>query len=210
MPDPLAGYRERINEHPEVREIDFPDPVPDPNTAGRRRGRGCPVKRGDIFKLRTCHIEITSTRRLLVDGRFVWRAEFVRSYADKEMQFLHHGAGDDERGYTSDPDFALAACDDPDAATIVQLNSPRNLGPPPEPESIPSRQVAELPTTVAAQARFAREQRERASELADMSIPQRLEVLRDQVRRLGSNAERWHQAKATRGRARRDGRATGS
>lgn len=76
MSDPLAGKRKQINEG-ELESLLWPD-----------AGGGPPVTKGDIFKLRSCHIEITKVHRVMPKGKAHWRAEFTR-YEDEKPRYLH-------------------------------------------------------------------------------------------------------------------------
>lgn len=158
MADPLAGQREAINRG-EVERLLWPD-----------EGKGCLVDVGDIFKLRTCHIEIVRRRRVQSGRNWFWRAEFTRRYPEGRVHLL-----DRKGSYTDDPEQALRAQDDPDAATIFTaepMENPQNLSAPPEPEAIPPHEVATLPSSVAARARFEAlrqhdEQQRRVCQLSD-------------------------------------------
>lgn len=82
-PDPLAGQREAIN-NSEIEYLLFDD-----------EGKGCPVKPGDIFKLRSCHIEITRCHRVQAKSVWKWRAEFRRQYPEPQRHLRRNG------GYTT-------------------------------------------------------------------------------------------------------------
>jgi hypothetical protein len=69
MKDPLAGRREAINRG-ETEVLVFPgDSV-------------CPVDRGEVFALRSCHVEITHTQRKLIKGEWRWEARIARHLPD--------------------------------------------------------------------------------------------------------------------------------
>lgn len=126
--DPLEGKRQRVNDERSIDHLVWAD-----------RGQGCPVKRGEIFRLKTCHIEITRTLRTRSAGKWIWFAEFTRSYSDSLLWLL-----DRKGGYTTDPAQALRANDDPKAATLDQLSAEeRTPGTPepPEPEAVPSHEI---------------------------------------------------------------------
>jgi hypothetical protein len=179
MPDPLAAQRQRINEDSSISALTWPD-----------RGRGCPVDVGDVFKLRSASIQITRTRRLREGGRFVWLADFAR-YRPQRPYLLARGAGDGH-GYTTDPDLAVAAQDDPDAATIASvdpLDNPLNLRAAPEPEAVAPDEVEALPRTVAARANYERERAEEWASFERLPLRERLRFLREQ-RRSGSEPAR--------------------
>jgi hypothetical protein len=177
MADPLAGQRRAINDR-ETERLLWPD-----------EGKGCPVEVGEVFKLATCHIEITRCQRVQRGREWLWRSEFRRIYGDGGV-FLLSRAG----GYTEDPKLAMRAQDDPEAGTVTgdPLENPRNTESPPEPEAIPPHEVATLPTSVAARVRFerlraaasaARLQRALIEEIrrADLGIVE-IEELREAVR----------------------------
>lgn len=198
MPDPLAGLRERINEDTSVHALAWPD-----------RGQGAPVQVGQVFKLRRVAIEVTRVRRERRGHGFVWIADFTRYHPDRGPRVLTRGAGDglDEHfGYTDTPETGLLLDDEHTEATLVPLNSPRNLGPPPEPEAIPPHEVESLPRTAAARMRFEEAEIERRAALERMTPPQRVRALREEVRRRGPRAESWREAKAARGVSKRRGR----
>lgn len=68
MKDPLAGLREAINRGADV--ITWPDE------------HGCPVKKGEEFKLRSCRVVIASTDRALIKGKWLHRARLLRYLPD--------------------------------------------------------------------------------------------------------------------------------
>lgn len=117
MGDPLKGKREGLNSG-ELKQLTFHD-----------KGTGCPVKVGDVFKLRSCRIEITEIQRNqrgkgeLAEWFFV--AQFERFYQSKPYLL-------GPRGYTHDPKQALKAN--------------RDLGDAqePEPEAVPPQEVGAL------------------------------------------------------------------
>lgn len=144
MADPLAGKREQINRG-ELNSLQWRD-----------EGNGCPVSVGQVYELRACWIAINHVAHRKVGQGFVWRATFERRWKDMGRLWLL-----DRKSYTEDPDQAMRAQDDPDASTLDRVDPDdrsdehRNNGEPPEPEAIPPAEVAELPSSVAAQARHA-------------------------------------------------------
>lgn len=117
--DPLEGRRQGINSG-ELKQLSFKD-----------EGQGCPVKVGDTFEMRSCHIEITEiTRRKRGRGEsaeWYFVAQFTR-YRKASKPYLLG-----PHGYTHDPKQALKA-------NLVEEADPRE----PEPEAIPPHEVAEL------------------------------------------------------------------
>jgi hypothetical protein len=199
MADPLAGVRELIDEDPDLRVLSWPA-----QTEVRKRARPAPVAKGEVFTLRHCSIEFVRVYRTRHHGRFVWVGEFVRTWHEAEVSILARGSGDDgEHGYTADADLALAAHDDHIESTLAPLDSPRNLGPPPEPEAIPSHQVRHLPSSVGALARYEEEQIERRAAYERLPLDARLPALRRRVAERGPDAESRANAKRIRGRLRR-------
>lgn len=69
MKDPLEGRRDSLNRG-EIEVLTFPD------------APKCPVTKGEVFSLRSCHIEISSTQRKLVKGEWRWEAPVYRHLPD--------------------------------------------------------------------------------------------------------------------------------
>jgi hypothetical protein len=165
MADPLAGLREKINEGA-VEAIVWPDD-----------GSGCPVKVGEIFQLRTCAIEITSTRQHKKgSGKFIWRAEFIRYSRGGDRlhllpraggDYVHQLPGEGER----DPTLKLDA-----PGGIDQEVLDRNLGhAPPEPEGVPPDEIPRYSGSKLARARYEREMTEARLALDEEPIAKRMQ-----------------------------------
>jgi hypothetical protein len=169
--DPLVGQREAINRG-ELEHLLWPD-----------CGKGCPVEVGQVFSLRRCGVEITRTHRVQKGRRWMWRAEFTRIEREARPGFLDRRRG----GYVGRASDGMQA-QDAIGATIDAVSPAersqehRDAGEPPEPEPVPSGQVAQLPSTVAAQARFARLRRQVDQE-------RRVRHLAGKLRRLQKRAE---------------------
>lgn len=165
--DPLAGQRAAIN-NGTVDALVFVYFEP-----GTTRRRPCPVKRGDSFELRSCRITCGTPQRIGKHGRWEWRVPFVRHKrvtADKVRLLAPHG------GYTDDPRGAMSAPDTaPDDDHWREVAE--NTGPPPEPEAIDPEIIASLPATVAAQANYEREQRERRAAFDALPLSERVRRL---------------------------------
>jgi len=165
--DPLAGKRQAINEG----EIDVLE--------WRDEGKGCPVEQGQVFELRACVIEITSVRRLK-RGRsdWVWRATFrrtVRAHSDRPHLLKPRG------GYVSDARSAMQSGEERPRWEVISGDLVPS-GPPPEPEAVPPHEVRELPTSVAARARFEELKREEVQAERELPLPARLARLRQLAR----------------------------
>lgn len=111
MKDPLAGYRDRINNR-EVSVVRWPN------------RSECPVVAGQEFSLRSCVIRMDQPTRKLVKGKWEWQCSFTRIEVDRP-QLLRRvpsgmpdgpdktvGLSDIERArvesaYTSSPHLAL-------------------------------------------------------------------------------------------------------
>ncbi len=177
-PDPLAGKRAAIN----AGELDA--------LLWSDDGNGCPVAVGDVFRLRSCHIEITRVHRVTAKGSWSWRAEFRRQLHEARLYLLTRGAGDGH-GYATDPARALRAQDDPNAATLDQIaaddrsTAHRDLGDPPEPEAVAPHEVATLPRTVAAQIRWRQVHDEEVERRLDRSMSSKLREVRIRARQAG-------------------------
>lgn len=167
--DPLAGQREAINRR-ESEHLIWPD-----------NGQGCPVKVGEVFALRTCHIEITRTHRARKAAKLIWRAEFSRYYTDDRVWLL-----DRQGGYADTEAAAMREQDDPHASTIASLDpldNPANLGGPLEHEAVAPYEIEELPMVIEAQKRFAAANRYHTEKRLDRSMASKLREVRIRARR---------------------------
>lgn len=175
---PLAGQREAINRGEQHRLL-WPDD-----------GKGAPVKQGETFKLRSCSIEITRVHRVQKGREWMWRAEFTRHVPYRPV-FLARSA---THPYTEDPDQAIRSQDDTiNASTLYAadpMDNPLNVRTPPEPEAVPSHEVATLPTTVAARARFEQINREDTEKRLDRSMTSKLREVRIRARQVGADVSR--------------------
>lgn len=153
-PDPLAGFREELNSGARTSLMwsvtEFPD---------------CPVQQGDVFNLRSCTIEITSTRKIRRQGAQHWLALFDRS--QPQRTYLLGKAG----GYVEDPRESMR--DDPKS------------GAPFEPEAVPPDEVDRLPSTQVAKARH-KEQKDQERRMEKQCKDGEREI-RDLVRRTLQN-----------------------
>lgn len=167
MKDPLAGKRAAINAG-EITTLTWPD-----------EGKGPPVKRGEFFLLRACGIEITSVRRVGAGLRAEWRATFRRIPKPQKPHLLAPAGrgGDTGHGYVRRARGAMPSGEErPDWHVVEGDEVPS--GPPPEPEAVPPEEVRELPTSVAAQARFEEIKREELRQERALPLAVRLERLR--------------------------------
>lgn len=166
MTDPIAGQREAINEgKADALLFAYFEP-------GTKRIKVCPVKRGESFELRTCRIVCGTPVRIGKHGRWQWRVPVTRHKrvsADK-VRLL-----DKRSGYTDDPRSALSAANISEDEHWREVAE--NLGPPPEPEAIDPEIIASLPMTVAAQANYEREQRERRAAFEALPLSERVRRL---------------------------------
>lgn len=167
MTDPLAGVREALNRG-ECSSLFWPD-----------EGKGCPVEVGQLFSLRSCGIEITRFERMRKDGKWFWRADFIRYARFSDKPYLLS-----KSGITSEPRYAVRAQDDPNPGTLdrplsaeQESDAHRNAGPPPEPEGIAPEDVARLPSSLEAKQRYELERAE--VRRAEVQAP-----LSERVRRL--------------------------
>jgi hypothetical protein len=170
--DPLAGYRDAINKG-ELDRLLWPD-----------TGQGKPVEEGDIFKLRSCHIEITRVHRVQPRARgWCWRAEFARYVPSGPPKFMG------KSGETTDARFAMRAQDPVDPLTLTDLgerpDAHVNLGPPPEAESVPAAEVESLPSSIAARRRYHELHDEDIQKRLDRSLANQLREFRIRARHLG-------------------------
>lgn len=162
MTDPLAGQREAINAGAES--------LLWPSVDANGKQLPCPVKRGEVYELRTCRITITQVHRLGRAQDWQWRAGFIRTKrvgADRVHLLAKKG------GYTDDPRQALQMREQEGGWREVA----ENLGPPPEPEAVPPEIVAELPLSVEARVRYEREQEERRREWEALPLAERVRRL---------------------------------
>ena len=135
--DPLAGKRQAINDGG-LTTLTWPmESKTDP----------CPVAVSEIFRLRSCTIEITRIERTSHKGKRTWIALFTRYPHHADRPLLIPASGD---GYTSDPSRALGLKEDvfhespPTIDAIEEADrSPehKNAGQPLEPEAIPHQVV---------------------------------------------------------------------
>ncbi len=178
QPDPLAGYREAIN----AGECDV--------LTWRDTGEGSPVKVGDTFKLRACSIEIRSLRR---NGRgqvWHWVATFERFVRAEKLYLLTPGAGDGH-GYTTSPERAHRSGEEaeanPSPAEMAAglAADVRDVRHPPEPEAVPPHEVRNLPTSIAARARYESERHDAIEKRLDRSLTGQLKELRIRARATG-------------------------
>lgn len=155
MTDPLAGRREAINE----RRIDvlvWPDD-----------GTGCPVEVGQVFRLRTCNIEITRVSRLMKPAR--WKADFRRHFREGRPRFMKYGHGsslEEREGMVSGEEWG--------ATTLQTVINPEDRGRkdnlrvdagPREPELVPADEIPDLAESRKAQLRFEQEMTRRRLDL---------------------------------------------
>jgi len=164
--DPLAGQRDAVNKGL-VSALYWPDQ------------KGSPVKVGEIFALRSCHIEITQCHRVRKGGELVWRAGFTRFGRSSDKPYLLGHSG-----ITTDPRYAIRAQDDPNPGTLDrpldrEEREPAHLnqGEPPEPEGLPAAEIASLPTSLEAQQRYVRTQAEIRHERVDQPLSERVRQL---------------------------------
>lgn len=131
--DPLKGVRNAINKG-ERTSLAWPD-----------EGKGCPVEVGQSFALRSCYIQIASTKRVRRGSKWLWTATFKR-YVPERVRLLARGGGMDGRGYVDESRSAMAAQDADASTTLIELwrDNPLNLGPPPEPEGPPEDVLREF------------------------------------------------------------------
>lgn len=171
--DPLAGYRNALAKG-EIAEIKWRD-----------TGEGAPVKEGDLFPLRHGGVECIRIHRRR-EGRDWWwigRFNLIRGDGTKRY-FLGKGLG-----FINDPDYTVPAGESefspPDAQGVSLFSVATE---PPEPECIPPHSVEELPTTVAARARFeAARRQEEIRRQADQQA-NRLKVLQKRAEMRGFDA----------------------
>lgn len=168
--DPLVGQREAINAGRKTRLV----------WADKGDGKGWPVEIGQVFNLRSCHIEITHRHRIHRNGKWTREAEFVRYEKNADRVHLLGKSG----GYTTRAELAMQAQDDPDAATLVRLETPGEQREP-EPEGVPPHEIGNYAIDSQAQAR---RQRELAQDRAAFdALP-----LEDQLRQLSDLAKERH------------------
>jgi hypothetical protein len=139
--DPLAGMRQAINDH-ELSTLRWPLIVDGVE-------QSCPVAVGELYELRTCHIEIVRierTKGARLSRR--WLAFFARheKRIDKPM-LLSAGTA---APYTDDPAQALGLREDVFHGSALTLDAVeeeersaehKNAGEPLEPESVPPHEI---------------------------------------------------------------------
>jgi hypothetical protein len=168
--DPLAGYREEINSG-ERDHVTWSDD-----------GQGCPVERGEVFHLRSCMVQVVSTKRVQKGRQWLWLARLRVLRADTP-QMLTRGLR-----LTKDPRQALRGQDDHGSTTLQSvepLDNPANLYAPPEPEVVPHEVVKDLPTTVAARARFEEARQDTIRQNLDRSLASQLREVGVRARNTG-------------------------
>lgn len=172
--DPLAGFREEINAG-DRDHVTWPDD-----------GSGCPVEQGEVFRLRSCSVQVSHTKRVQRGRSWLWIAHLRVLKADR-VQLLAKGKGDGH-GYSVDSRASLGGGDIDGSTTLVSLEpleNPQNLGPPPEPEAIPRGEVRNLPTSVAARHRFEEAKQETIRQNLDRSLASRLREVGVRARNTG-------------------------
>lgn len=126
--DPLAGYKEAINEGRCVSRL-FPD-------QGQKLDE-LPLQEGQVIKLRSCSILVGKPERIKNrEGKFI-RVPLSR-YGKHKPYFLGPNGG------VENPEQAIRAQDDPDPATVGKAGPDPNLRPPPEPEGVPLDEIKDL------------------------------------------------------------------
>jgi hypothetical protein len=185
MKDPLAGRRDEINDGTAISLVWLDS------------GRGCPVKKGEIFKLRACSIEITVIQRFQkkldwnyndqpMPAGWYWRAEFTTYRLLTRQRFLAKRGGT-----TTDRKQAMAVQDDPDPATLaviaederdpVAATQHASLGEAPE-AAVPHHEVPSYEASVEAAQLYALAHGERRVVEAEAPLEERLASLREASR----------------------------
>lgn len=169
--DPLEGVRKKLNEGA-LDRLAWPD-----------KGKGSPVQAGDVYKLQSCHVQITHVRRTREKGKWVWVATFVTHRPEGKIYILGRRGG-----YVHDPAHALKAGGELHGSTTIDAVSlderseaHKDYGDPPEPEAIPPHQVETLPTSAGARRRFDQQRRRLEQE-------RRTEQLAGQLKKLQRRA----------------------
>lgn len=127
MIDPLAGKREAIAAG-EVEHLTWPD-----------TGDGPPVTRGQIFQLRSCHVEIADVGRRRKEGSFIWLAMLRVEWLSSDRIRLLPRSPTSTEDYVSDPDKA-AGLRPPEGYDQELID--HNFGHyPPEPEAVPKHEI---------------------------------------------------------------------
>jgi hypothetical protein len=136
----------------------------------------CPVLPDDSFALRSCRVQITSTRQVRRDNQVFWMALFDRHGPERVYLLGKNG------GYVEDSKAAMTAQMDVNAGSPRELwrDNPMNLGPPPEPEAVPPHVVDQLPSSKASKMRHQKQKGEEAQDAQDRKDGERR--LRDQIR----------------------------
>jgi hypothetical protein len=170
--DPLKGRRQAIN-NGSCSPLFWPD-----------HGQGCPVDVGELYSLRSCGIEITRKERTRKDGKWVWRADFIRYRRCSDKPYLLS-----KSGITTDHRFAVRAQDDLERAGTIDAidqddrsDAHRNAGEPPEPEGIAPEDVADLPTSLEARQRYELQRAEVRRAEAQAPLSERIQRIHIQAR----------------------------
>lgn len=177
MTDPLAGQREAINAN-EIEALTFPYFDPE---AGKVIP--CPVKRGQVFELRACRITLLTPERIGKHRRWQWRVPFMRTKRvsrDKVRLLSKHG-----EPYTDDERQAATAPSSHDSTTVHgvdwqnldDVEAAQNQTPPLEPEAIDPELIPELPTSVAARARYEGVKAEQRQAFEDLPLSEKVRRL---------------------------------
>lgn len=168
--DPLAGYRDKLARG-EVTEIRWADD-----------GNGPPVTEGQVIPLRHGGVEVDHVRRRMEGRDWVYVARFTLIRGDSSRRFFL-GKG---LGYVGDPGQASPAGESeferPDSQGVSLYEVPAE---PPEPECVPPHVVRELPSTVAARARFEESRQREADFRRATAAAKRLRALRHRAETSG-------------------------
>ena len=176
--DPLAGFREEINSG-DRDHVTWPDD-----------GSGCPVEVGEVFRLRACTVQVAHTKRVQRGRDWLWLARLRVLRPDVPIMLT--------RGLklTKDPRQALRGQDEHGSTTLQSvepLDNPQNLYAPPEPEVVPHSVVKELPSTVAARARFEEARQETIRQNLDRSLASQLREVGVRARNTGVDLGREYE-----------------
>jgi hypothetical protein len=167
--DPLAGFREEINAG-ERDVVTWPDD-----------GKGCPVEPGELFRLRSCSVQVTHTKRVQRGRSWLWLAH-LRVLKPDRAQLLAKGRGDGH-GYVTDARASIGSGaqveEHDDQGTFLRLAEA------PEPEAVPRGEVKNLPTSVAARARFEEARQEDIRRNLDRSLASQLREVGVRARNTG-------------------------
>lgn len=163
--DPLAGYRETINEG--RTSVLFLKPLKD---------QSCPVDVGQFFPLKKCGVEITRKEKLKQDGEWLWKVDLLRIRKASKPRLLKRGGG-----YTHDPDLAMRSQDDIQGAFTLDVISPedrseahRAAGEPPEPEAVDDEDIWAGASSQRARERYALLQHQIRAEEREEPLLERL------------------------------------